>query len=193
MIVVFARAPILGSVKTRLAATIGDERALAVYRQLAETTMKVVGQSGLDAMVACDDASQCEQVEHWLGATTFAQRGSDLGQRMINALMTAFDEDDRVIIIGTDAPELRPELLLQADRALDEADVVMGPATDGGFYLIGFSGPHIDVFHGVEWSTAGVAERVRKNCAAMKAELVELEPLSDVDVEADLISTTIKY
>lgn len=193
MIVVFARAPILGNVKTRLAATIGNERALAVYRQLAEMTMKVVGQSGLDAMIACDTEEECERVEAWLGATTFPQRGPDLGARIVNAMMTAFDEDDRVIIIGTDTPHLRADLLRQADEALDTADIVMGPATDGGFYLIGFSGPHIDVFHGVQWSTDTVSDRVRSNCAAMKAELVELEPLSDVDVEADLISTNVKY
>jgi len=190
MIVVFARAPIRGTVKTRLAATIGDDRALAVYKQLATYTMKVVGQSGLDAMVACDSEDECENVEKWLGATTFAQRGADLGSRMISAMMTAFDEDDRVIIIGTDTPHLRADILTQADAALDEADIVMGPATDGGFYLIGFSGPHIDIFRGVQWSTDAVADRVRKNCAAMKAELVELETLSDVDVEADLRSTT---
>ncbi|MBS1561689.1 MAG: TIGR04282 family arsenosugar biosynthesis glycosyltransferase [Bacteroidetes bacterium] len=190
MIVVFARAPILGNVKTRLAATLGNERALAVYRRLAEETMKVVGQSGLDAMIACDIDEECERVEAWLGATTFPQRGPDLGARIVNAMMTGFDEDDRVIIIGTDTPHLRADLLRQADAALDTADVVMGPATDGGFYLIGFSGPHIDVVHGVQWSTDTVAERIRKNCAAMKAELVELEPLSDVDVEADLHAAT---
>jgi rSAM/selenodomain-associated transferase 1 len=190
VIVVFARAPILGKVKTRLAATIGNERALSVYRRLAEETMKVVGQSGLDAMVACDDASQCEQVEQWLGATTFPQRGADLGARIVNAMMTAFDEDDRVIVIGTDTPHLRADILRQADAALDTADIVMGPATDGGFYLLGFSGPHIDVVHGVQWSTDTVADRVRSNCAAMKAELVDLETLSDVDVEADLRAAT---
>ncbi|CAN5536277.1 hypothetical protein BH10BAC6_BH10BAC6_02050 [soil metagenome] len=186
MIVVFARAPVLGKVKTRLAATIGDTRALTVYRALVEQTVAAVRASTLDFMVACDSEDGMVSVAEWLDAPVFAQRGDDLGDKMLHALMVGLEDDDRAMVIGSDIPFLTPEILVTADTMLEEYDVVIGPSSDGGFYCIGVSGPHIDMFRGVEWSTPTVLRRTLENCEKLQLNVGILPELLDIDTQEDL-------
>lgn len=186
MIVIFARAPVLGEVKTRLAATIGDTRALNVYRALVEQVVSAVRKSTLDFVVACDSDDGMSAVADWLDAPVFAQRGANLGDRMLHALMVGLEDDDRAMVIGSDIPFLAPEILVSADTMLEDHDVVIGPSSDGGFYCIGVSGPHIDMFRGIEWSTPTVFRRTLENCEKLQLHVGILPELLDVDTQEDL-------
>ena len=134
-VIVFLKAPRLGAVKTRLAATIGEDAALAAYRLMAETVLNTLtGWPSVELRITPDDAEP--ELRQWIQSDwQYAPQGSgDLGNRMHRA----FSEANRpAIIIGTDCPTFQIEDLIKAADALSRHDVVLGPATDGGYWLIG--------------------------------------------------------
>lgn len=187
---VFVRAPELGRVKTRLAASIGTEAALRVYRRLAEHAVAAArGLSGAAIRVHHTPADAEPVVRAWLGGglTLLPQAEGDLGTRMRDAFARAFaDGCGRVVIIGSDLPEMSTELLRRAFSALDDAEAVIGPARDGGYYLLGLTRPVTGVFDGIAWSTAEVFAATMDRLRAAGVEPVVLETLADVDEVDDL-------
>lgn len=188
-VLVFVRAPEAGRVKTRLAAEIGGEAALRVYVRLAEHALEQARAAGAEVRVHYTPADAGERVQAWLGpgAAYLPQAEGDLGERMRDAFDAAFAAGfRRVVIIGSDLPDLSAELLRRAFALLDAGEAVLGPARDGGYWLLGLRRPVPEVFRGIAWSTAEVfAETV----ARLRAEGIEpalLEVLSDVDEAADL-------
>jgi len=191
-LLVFARAPVAGTVKTRLAATTGAARALAVYEAL------------LDATLACAAAARASdvvaRVELWVApegdaATLSAraarnalalqvQHGGDLGARMAHAIAAALRTAPRVLLVGTDCPVLTPAYLAQAAACLTGHDAVIGPAEDGGYVLVGARRP-LD-FAGVRWSSPHACADTEAAFAAQHATCARLAPLWDVDDEAAL-------
>lgn len=185
-LLIFIRNPQLGKVKTRLARTMGDAEALRIYGLLLDRTRA--------AALGCD-------AERWLFYSDFVpdsddwspayflkrlQVSSDLGQRMHVAFEQAFQNGaSKAVIIGSDCPELDGAALNQAFQLLDSADFVIGPAPDGGYYLLGMKAPEASVFQGIEWSTEFVlANTLEKINTAGKT--VALLPMRlDVDTEAD--------
>ena len=192
VIVVFARAPELGRVKTRLAEEIGDAAALVAYLELGRTcwsnALAARGAMGGRALVAYTPDDGGDSVRAWLsGADAYmAQRDGNLGERMLSALTAVLSDGAlRVVVIGSDCPTLSARLLTDAFVALHTADVVIGPATDGGYYLIGMSRAHDVLFADVPWSsplTLGVTLD-RAQAAGLRVAL--LQPLSDVDTADD--------
>lgn len=192
VIILFARAPELGRVKTRLAHEIGDAAALAAYEELGRTcwsnAVAARGALGGRALVAYTPHDGEDSVRAWLsGADAYTvQQNGDLGQRMLSAITSALsDGAGRVVVIGSDCPTLSERVLLDAFAALDRADVVIGPATDGGYYLIGMSRARDVLFADVPWSsplTLGVTLD-RAQAAGLRVAL--LQPLSDVDTADD--------
>ncbi len=188
-LLLFLKAPRAGDVKTRLAADIGPEEALAVYRRLAEAQVRrLPGDWPLEIHYAPPDARA--EMERWLGygRTFFPQAHGDLGARLAVAVQGAFATGARsVICLGADCPALDAARLREADRALvDGADIVFGPADDGGYYLVGMNRAETAVFTRIPWSTektlaASLAAAERNG---LKIKL--LEPLSDVDTADDL-------
>jgi rSAM/selenodomain-associated transferase 1 len=182
-VIVFLKAPRLGTVKTRLAATIGEDAALAAYRLMAETVLNTLaGWPSVELRITPDDAEP--ELRQWIQSDwQCAPQGSgDLGNRMHRA----FSEANRpAIIIGTDCPTFQIEDLIKAADALSWHDVVLGPATDGGYWLIGLTEPHPFLFENVPWSTESVlAETLaRAKAAALTCHL--LREQSDVDTEED--------
>jgi rSAM/selenodomain-associated transferase 1 len=159
-LLVFARAPHLGAVKTRLARDLGDERALAVYRVLAQHTVAVARASGLRVHVAFTPADAGDEMRRWLGGDLAyePQADGDLGTRMAAGLASRFSAGARrVVIVGTDCPGITPVTIREALEALDGSDVVFGPAADGGYYLMAVharhGAVHSRILHDVPWSS----------------------------------------
>jgi hypothetical protein len=187
-ILVFVRAAEAGRVKTRLAAAIGAEGALRVYRRLAEHTVREARAVDAELRIHFTPADRELQVRAWLGdARYLPQAGGDLGTRMEAAFRAAFaDGAERVVIIGSDLPDLSAALLRDAFAALDTYPAVLGPARDGGYYLLGMRAPIPGVFDGVPWSTPEVLTLTLERLRAAGIEPALLATLSDVDEVGDL-------
>jgi rSAM/selenodomain-associated transferase 2/rSAM/selenodomain-associated transferase 1 len=192
-LLVFARAPVPGRVKTRLAAGIGETGALQVYRALGRQVLDQVRDGPWRTVVCHDPPEAAAQMEGWLGTRgiDFApQSAGDLGARMEQALATALVGGGRACLIGTDAPGVDRGLVDAAFRALDAADVVYGPALDGGYYLVALASPAPTLFRDIPWSTGDVLARSldRAREAGLRVHL--LDPLRDVDTHEDLAALT---
>ena len=186
-VIVFARTPVAGQVKTRLAAGVGAARALAVYEALLSHTCGAVRRAGFDARVHL--AGDIPERDLWseAGFTRRPQQGADLGERMHEAFRTAFAEGVRkAVIIGTDCPGLGPAVLQEAFRRLDEAEAVVGPAEDGGYVLLGLTSPVRAIFENKVWSSDTVLADTLSDFARLGMGVAQLEPLRDVDTAADL-------
>ncbi len=190
-LLVFARVPALGRVKSRLAAGVGPPAALAIYHELLGITRSAIVQSGVPATVWLADTAGPEptqaEAKEWAGLSTRCQETGDLGQRMTAAFAAAFAAGaTRVAIIGTDCPGLRPTHLTQAFALLGSHDVVLGPATDGGYYLLGLRQPQPELFLNKEWSTASVLADTVADAKRLGRSVALLPELHDVDTAADL-------
>jgi hypothetical protein len=189
-LVVFLKHPRPGAVKTRLAAAIGPAAAAGLYRALAERVLEATTPAAGDyeRLVFFDPPESLPQMREWLpGVRLLAQSGHDLGARMADAFARAFARGaSRVAIVGTDAPGVSRATVREALSALDTADVVIGPADDGGYYLIALREPRPELFAGIEWSTPGVRGQTLVRAAAAGLSVLELGHLRDVDTLDDL-------
>ncbi|WP_046242662.1 TIGR04282 family arsenosugar biosynthesis glycosyltransferase [Hymenobacter terrenus] len=190
-LLVFARVPALGRVKSRLAAGVGPDQALAIYHELLAITRTAVTEAGVPTTVWLADTAGPEptdtEAREWPGMTTRCQEAGDLGQRMMAAFGEAFAAGaHRAAIIGTDCPGLRAAHLTQAFRLLADHDVVLGPATDGGYYLLGLRQPQPELFQQKAWSTASVLTDTLADARRLGLQVALLPELRDVDTAADL-------
>jgi rSAM/selenodomain-associated transferase 1 len=182
-IIIFVKAPRPGFVKTRLAAAIGNEAACNAYRQLAETVVAHLAPlPHAELRFTPDDADS--EIAPWLsdGWTAHPQGEGDLGERMHRAFTEA---NGTAIIIGSDCPEVNPNDLRAATEALQSHDAVIGPATDGGYWLIGLNAPCPSLFTAMEWSAETVLQTTLQkiNEAGLTVEL--LREMADVDTGED--------
>jgi len=184
-LIIFVRRPELGKVKTRLAAEVGDEKALSIYIRLLEHTKDAslqvdcsrllwyVDQIDHDDMWSSDDFEKHEQIE------------GDLGERMKEAFAKALINHNKAIIIGSDCPKLSSEVIEEAFSSLEKHDTVIGPTYDGGYYLLGMKKLHVSLFDNMRWSVDDVfdntIDRIRQNSLSYH----ELPILSDVDYKED--------
>ena len=187
-IIIFVKNPELGKVKTRLAETIGAEKALGVYKRLLVLTHRAVVSLPFRKFVFYDN--YIEENDLW-GSQFFqkeVQQGRDLGERMRNAFELVLGEPqiERAVIIGSDCPDINPNLITKALVALESHDVVLGPATDGGYYLLGLKEVIPEVFEGKDWSTPQLLHQTTDALFALDKTCYLLPALSDVDHEADL-------
>jgi len=188
-IALLLKAPSLGAVKTRLAATVGEKRALAIYRQLTERQVLALP-SGWSVTIYFDPPEAREQMARWLdplreGLNYTAQGAGDLGARLTAAFAAEFARaPGPVLAIGGDCPGLDGAMLESGLRALTSHDVVLGPATDGGYYLIGLQQACPELFTDIAWSTPEVLTQTRARIATAAFTSAELPPLDDVDDEA---------
>lgn len=186
----FAKAPVAGFAKTRLASVIGDEAAAALAsRMLSETVAQAVAARVGDVEICCTpDTSHAqfaiEQSRHDVALTI--QDEGDLGTRMSSAFNRALNTHRHVIIIGTDTPGLLAAHLQQAAHALLTHDAVFAPAHDGGYVMLGLSRAMPSVFEGVAWSTAEVMAQTREKLTALNAKCFELPVFFDIDEASDL-------
>jgi rSAM/selenodomain-associated transferase 1 len=192
-LLVFAREPVPGRVKTRLTPSLSPAAAAGVYAYLLERTMLLAAEARARTVV--------ERVECWceptserpyfvalgrrFGVDLRDQPAGDLGQRMHQALHQALAEGDRALLVGSDCPGLGLDTLARGAQALQEHDAVFVPAVDGGYALVGLSRP-VDCFSAIEWGTSAVMGQTRSRLADLRVRWRELEPVVDIDTAADL-------
>lgn len=187
---IFAKVPIAGRVKTRLARDIGAAEATALYRRLGRQVLAATAGPGYRTTVWFTPPSGRDAVRTWLdglGAAAFyAQAGGNLGTRLVHAFGRSFaDGNGAVVIIGTDSPGVNRRIVAAAFRALSAHDLVLGPSLDGGYYLIGLSAPHPALFRSIPWSTKDVLRATEARAQALGLNFRLLAPLRDVDSVAD--------
>lgn len=191
-LIVFTRFPEPGKTKTRLIPILGAEGAAQLQREMTQHTMELATAAAkrLDAAVDIRyDGGDERQMSDWLGTELpiHTQGDGDLGARMARSFDDAFQAgDDAVVIIGTDCPGLTPELVGAAFDALDETDLVLGPANDGGYYLIGLRRSIPQLFVDIPWGTGEVREKTIVVARQLDLSVHLLEPLDDVDRPEDL-------
>ena len=184
-LIIFIKNPEPGKVKTRLAASVGNDRALEIYQLLLAHTRSVA--TGVDAHRLLYYSSFIDTQDDW-PATSFqksVQAGGDLGARMSDAFRDAFATHEKVVIIGSDCRELSADFVNQAFAELEKHDFVVGPALDGGYYLLGMRAFHPEVFEQVEWSTENTLNQTLKQMIHPKRSVFLLPELSDVDYIED--------
>ncbi len=187
LLIIFYKNPVLGKVKTRLAATLGDQKAFAIYLQLAHHTQQICQTIAVDKVVYYSD--YMDTADFWEAAhfKKEVQRGETLGERMLNAFAQSFQNDyQQVCIIGTDCLELTANVLQQAFDDLIKKDIVLGLAKDGGYYLLGMKKVHESFFYNKKWSTHTVGHDTLLDILHQRKTYSLLPLLSDVDVEEDL-------
>jgi uncharacterized protein len=193
LLMIFYRNPEMGQVKTRLAATLGDAAALAIYLKLVSHTRIIT--DGLNAEKIVYYSNYIDTEDSWPNHTykKALQQGEDLGARMQHAFQSAFHNGyQKVCIIGTDCLELSKEVVENAFAQLNHNDAVLGPAKDGGYYLLGLKKYIPDVFTNKVWSTDTVAIRTLDDFKNHQLTYTLLPELRDVDTEADLPPEVIK-
>lgn len=187
-LIIFVRNPVLGKVKTRIAATIGDENALAIYKHLLQYTKQIV--SLVDVTKHIFYADELNGNDLWDGNEKYLQSGVDLGDRMKNAFNCVFAKGySKVIIIGSDCFELTPDILNSAFDKLDRSDIVIGPAKDGGYYLLGMGKPNPYLFDNIQWSTNRVLHETIEIMRENNLSFSLLTELNDIDEAKDITFT----
>ena len=192
-VLLFVKYPANGRVKTRLADQIGQDTATGLYRNFVTDILATLKSLDVNFKIVFDPPDSKEQFQQWLGKeySYIPQAGQDLGQRMKNAFLQTFSGGfNSVIVIGSDSPDLPAEHLELALKALDTNDTVIGPSTDGGYYLMGFNKDTFlpDVFNGISWSSDRVFSRTINTLKQYRQNMYLLPQWHDVDTLADLKS-----
>lgn len=193
-LIVFTRYPEPGKAKTRLIPALGAEGAAHLQRQMTEHTMRQVKelQSFHPLSVEVHFAgNHQQQMQDWLGDDLVYQPQveGDLGWRMAEAFQRAFRNGiEGAVIIGTDCPGLNAPLMAEAFKTLTQYDLVLGPAMDGGYYLIGLRRLIPELFAGISWGTSEVLQQTIAIAQGMGLAIASLPPLADVDRPEDLSS-----
>ncbi len=186
LLLIFTRNPELGKVKTRLARSVGDKTALNIYKFLITKTIKSTLRVNADKAVYY--SVKVRENDIWDSKTyqKHQQKGEDLGIRMLNAFQNGFKSGyEKIIIIGSDLYDLSTEEIDKAFEYLNSNDVVIGPALDGGYYLLGMKKLYKNIFQNKAWGTETVRKDTLKNLIDSKVKL--LEKKNDIDVYEDII------
>lgn len=186
-VVLLAKAPRAGAVKTRLAREVGAHRALEVYRALGERVVRQLGDAYAPT-VWYEPPEALDEMRAWLGEREYRpQSAGDLGERLAAALAFHLAAGQRpVLAIGADVPGITAETVRRAEALLERADVVLGPAEDGGYYLVGVTREHPTLFRGMPWGSNRVLGATLAVCRREGLAVAQLERLRDVDTVADL-------
>jgi rSAM/selenodomain-associated transferase 1 len=186
-VAILAKAPVPGTAKTRLIPSIGAHAAAVLQERMTERTVETAMAADIGPLTlwcAPDFAhASFQDLAARLPVVLKQQSDGDLGARMLGAIAAG---DGPTLVIGTDCPTFTTEILRAAAAALDDADVVLVPAEDGGYVLIGARATHPELFSGIAWGTASVVIETRERIAALGLTCSELPALWDVDTEADL-------
>lgn len=194
LLIVFIKNPQKGRVKTRLAQSVGEERALEIYKKLLDHTRKAARDVAVNKQVWYsqfipeNDAWDKARFEKKL------QKGGNLGERMQHAFREAFAEDySKIVIIGSDCAEITAEVIGQAYRKLEDYDLVVGPSADGGYYLLGMNYFYPELFDDIAWSTSDVLSATLAKAEKLNLSLALLPKLNDVDNRKDWLAVKDKF
>ncbi|TFH41831.1 MAG: glycosyltransferase [ANME-2 cluster archaeon] len=185
-LIIFQKNFFLGKVKTRLAKTIGDVKALEVFKKLVEKTYDQIPTDLLDVHIYFGSA--IEKINHPLHerASFHIQTEDDLGARMVSAFESTFKLGyEKVLIIGTDCPFIIADIYQKAIEILDDKDYVIGPANDGVYYLLGAKDSPKDIMKNIAWSTDTVLKSTLQSIEKEGKSYCLLEALTDIDDAED--------
>ena len=193
-LVVFAKAPIPGTVKTRLCPPLSPEEATALHSSFVmdaiERTKKISGKLKAARFVACDPAMEhpfFKALRSHHGIKLVQQRGQNLGERMAETMQELLHRDyASVVITGCDLPTLPAGEISRAFGLLDEQDCVLGPCPDGGYYLVGLRRPCPELFSDIPWGASEVLRLTKEKATALNLKLGLTAPWSDIDTPDDL-------
>ena len=184
VVLIFQKNEVLGKVKTRLAAGVGEEQALEIYRQLLAKTYHALSDVSVSITTYFSEFIPDNPIHS--AENKLVQLGQDLGERMKNAFAENFELGiEKVVLIGTDCPSLEGIHLSQAFEALDQSDLVLGPARDGGYYMIGMKRRADFLFEGITWSTELVLSQTLALAAEQGLQTSLLPVLEDIDTLED--------
>jgi rSAM/selenodomain-associated transferase 1 len=186
-LIIFVKAPRRGTVKTRLARAVGEEAACVAYKKLVEELVeRLASIPTVELRFTPDDA--VTEIRQW-GRDNWhlrPQGEGDLGQRLERAFADAFANGaEYVAAVGSDCPAITPDDIQSAWTVLEANDVVLGPAKDGGYWLIGLREPRPALFQTIDWSTDQVLKQTMRRAQARNLKVELLRELSDVDTESD--------
>lgn len=192
-LLLFVRSPEAEGVKSRLAATIGDERARQLYRRFVPDLLDSLREKDYRLRLFFSPPGHHDAVREWLGdgLSYEPQTGEDLGERMKNAFIRSFADDaERAILIGSDIPDMPAAFIDQGFALLDTNDCVIGPSLDGGYYLIGFKSDTFarEAFTGISWSTDSVQKTTLDILGKRGLGIAFLPGWRDIDTYEDLIA-----
>ncbi len=184
-IIIFTRNPELGKVKTRLAKSIGDENALNVYKFLLQHTVKITEKLNVDKYIFYSESIHRDDIWNPDIFRKKMQSGNDLGERMQNAFSEILGMGyEKVLIVGSDIYELQQRDIEKAFEALENSQFVIGPAKDGGYYLLGMKQMRAEIFQNKIWGTSTVLEETLNDLK--EKEYTLLPEMSDVDYYEDI-------
>lgn len=188
LVIVFVKNLEKGKVKTRLAKIAGEEKAFGVYAELLKITEIAVSQVDSDVLVLYSD----KLGRGFEFAEKGIQIGEDLGRKMFNAFQDGFQKGyKKIVLIGSDLPDLKAELISESFKSLDSNDFVLGPSEDGGYYLVGMNQLKEYPFQNKKWSTKGLMEETEKEISDKKNSLHKLKMLNDIDTWEDYLNSSI--
>ena len=189
-LILFLKYPERSKVKTRIAASLGDDFAFGLYTAFIKDLLVMAGFVGVDKILAIDGPSvPIASLDFGTGYSVIRQNGKDIGDRMLNAFEYVFNSGyKKAVLIGSDLPGLPAALIENAFAALDTTDAAIGRSTDGGYYLIGFRKETCspDYFKGITWSTSSVFQRTIEKISRSKQSVYMLPEWIDIDDHNDL-------
>ena len=194
-VIVFAKNPVPNQVKTRLVPTLSPEQAATVYTAfLTDGSDALAKLPDVDLIIAYTPAAAQSDLQALIGddAIYIPQMGTDLGERLASATQWAIEQGyTKILLVGSDSPTLPIAYVSKASTLLDSRDIVLGPSTDGGYYLIGFSATNIAtsvpfIFQEIAWSTADVFQQTVERIRSLQTTLGLLPPWYDIDTAEDL-------
>lgn len=185
LLIVFVKNAIKGHAKTRLAKSIGDDKAFEIYKELLSITERETSKVQ-NCKVHIYFSSELDE-SRWKNCQQFVQSGNDLGERMGGAFQNGFDLGfEKIIGIGSDLPELTSEIIYEGFEKLEDSDCVFGPAEDGGYYLLGMKEYQPCIFEDKPWSTDKLFELTKNELLENGRSVSELVVLNDLDTLEDL-------
>jgi rSAM/selenodomain-associated transferase 1 len=187
LLVVFTKNPVLGKVKTRLASSIGNEEALHVHKALVKETLQKIKLHNVDKVVYFSEQIDADTIFSEHGFRQEVQTEGDLGERMQHAFSKEFENGyTSIVIIGTDCPEMDDASISLAFKLLEDKDVVLGPAHDGGYYLLGLSMMYNELFDAIAWSTSTVFQSTVNRANQLSLSMGLTAKKQDIDTLDDL-------
>ena len=191
-VIIFLRAPIRGRVKTRLARTLGEGKATEFYQLCVDATIDEIGSltQTAEKHIFYADPEPEYRVKRYVGRgfKISFQEGKDLGERLYNSFRSVLGGGmKKAVIVATDVPDLTADVIVKAMDSLDSSDLVIGPSQDGGYYLIGMSALHPELFQGIDWGSDMVCQQTLEASQINGLKVKLLPRLIDIDTREDLI------
>lgn len=185
LLIIFTKNPVAGKVKTRLAKDLGNEKALEIYKFLLKHSAEITRSAEADKQVYYSDQIARNDIWPEDAFSKRKQEGEDLGERMENAFKAGFAEGyEKIVIIGTDLYDIKTADIDQAYHELEKNDYVIGPAYDGGYYLLGMKSLNSALFRNKEWSTSSVFQDSLEDMKQKKVKVLQTQ--NDIDVLEDI-------